>query len=124
MRLLRKNQNKSAKAQRYAAAISDLNQFKFININTCANFHKVPYTTLHTLMIGNKSYQGGGRKSLVFTIEEEKEIFKHVKWRAEVSCGLTWMQLQSLVQEPLLALKISNQDRITGFEKDSQCVTI
>ena len=44
----------------------------------------------------------------------------HVKWRASTGCGVSPSQLQSLIQEVLLAVKKANPDRITGYEECGQ----
>ena len=48
----------------------------------------------------------------------------HVKWRASVGCGLTWIGLQKLIQEILIGAKLSNPNRTTGYEEQGHMPNI
>ena len=106
---------KKRKDQFHKAKQSFLNG-KFKSLNRCAKFYKVPYSTLHNIVHKDVEFCGSGKVSSVLTPEEEQLVIKHIKWRASVGCGLTWTGLQKLIQEILTAAKVSNSERVTGYE--------
>ena len=68
-------------------------------------------------MVSNGSqFQGSGKKLACLTVSEEDQIVKHVKWRSTIGCGVDWRQLQSIMQEILLGIKVANPSRSTGYE--------
>ena len=77
------------------------------DVLSSTKFHTQLYTTL---------FCRSGKVSSVLTPEEEQLVIKHIKWRASVGCGLTWTGLQQLIQEVLTAAKVSNSERVTGYE--------
>ena len=97
---------------------------KFKSLHKCARFHKVPYSTLYRLVDSNDDFHGSGKSSSVLKPDEEELIINHVKWRASVGCGLTWRGLQKLIQEILIAAKVSNPARLTGYENQGQMPNI
>ena len=119
-KIVEKKNSKMKKKHIYAKAKTDLEAGKFKSVRQCAAFYKLPSSTLHRLLLQSDDYQGSGRKSSCLSIEEEKVIIKHVKWRSQIGCGVDYSQLQSLVQKSLLALVSVNPSRKTGYESTGQ----
>ena len=111
---------KEEKKAKYSRAVAAYRQGGFKSIANCARRYQIPRTTLRDLLASGDEYQGSGRKLHCLTHDEEGEIVDHVKWRAAVGCGVDWHQLQLLVQEVLLGLKIANPERMTGYEGSGQ----
>ena len=121
---IKKKIDKEQRKSVFSRAVSAFLGGKFKSVTKCAEFYKIPRTTLRDLINNGDEYRGSGRKLRCLTPEEEPEIVKHVKMRASIGCGVDWQQLQSLVQEVLLAVKKSNPDRITGYEQSGQLPNI
>ena len=85
---------------------------KFQSLNKYAKFYKVPYSTLYIIVNTNSEFCGSGKSSNVLTKDEEQLVTGHVMWRESVGCGLTWLGLQKLIQEILIAAKESNSQRV------------
>ena len=113
---------KQTKKTTFSKAIGEFKEGKFKSLRSCARFYKVAYTTLHRLMTNPTcdEYKGSGKNSKCLTLEEESKIMDHLKWRASTGCGVNYSQLQSLIQEVLLAVKEANPDRVTGYEDSGQ----
>ena len=82
------------------------------------------HTPLCRLVDSYDDFHGSGKSSSVLKPDEEELIINHVKWRASVGCGLTWRGLQKLIQEILIAAKVSNPARLTGYENQGQMPNI
>ena len=119
-RIHQKIKLKSDKSAQYNKAVKDFERGKFKSLRLCADFHKLPRSTLHRLVCNGDKFQGSGPTLKCLTLEEEKVILSHVKWRSKIGCGVDFLQLQSLVQESLIAMKMANPDRITGYESTGQ----
>ena len=66
-------------------------------------------------------YKGiGGRESKVLSSKEEKEIVKHINWKASIGYGVNWQMVQLLVQEVCVKVTSVNPGRVTGLEKSGQ----
>ena len=115
---------KQMKKQQYDKAKKSYIQGKFKSLNKCARFHKVNYSTLYRMFFNNEDFKGAGKKSSVLRQDEEAMIVNHVKWRASVGCGLTWLGLQKLIQEIFIGSKLANPTRVTGYEEQSQMPNI
>ena len=99
---------KQVSKQQFDAAISDWLGGKYESLPNCAAAHKVNYKTLHMYITHpEKSFTGKGRKSEVLSADEESRLTEHVKWRASVGCGVTWTQLQLLVQVRIFLIILS-----------------
>ena len=120
MTKFKKNKEKLQKKSVHEKAIADMHRGKFKSLRRCAAFHKLSLTTLHRLLLSGDQYEGSGPKLDCLSLEEESVILRHVKWRSQIGCGVDFGQLQSLVQESLLALKSANPDRRTGYEATGQ----
>ena len=111
---------KLIKTAKFDKAVKDFEMGKFKSLRKCAAFYKVPSSTLHRMICNGDKFQGSGPVSKCLSFVEEKTILDHVKWRSTIGCGVDFLQLQSLVQESLLALKAANLDRTTGYESTGQ----
>ena len=106
-------------------AVDAYKKGKFKSMLKCAQFYKVPNSTLRDLVKrDDHKFQGSGRKLACLSQEEECAIVSHVKWRASVGCGVDWRQLQFLIQEVLLGVKEANLSRTTGYENSGQLPNI
>ena len=47
-------------------------------------------------------------------------LITHGRRSVRVGCGLTWLDLQKLIQEILIAANESNSQRVTGYENQGQ----
>ena len=119
-KVIKKSKEKLKKKTVFDKAVADMHRGKFKSLRKCAAYHKVPLTTLHRLLCNGDQFQGSGKTLDCLSLEEEAVILRHVKWRAQIGCGVDFGQLQSLVQESLLALKAANPDRQTGYEETGQ----
>ena len=66
------------------------------------------------------TFKGSGKSLRCLYYGEEMTIINEVKWRSKICCKVDFSQLESLVQESLLALKSANPDRQTGYEETGQ----
>ena len=119
-KLIKKVSDKHTKQSKYSKAIKNWLAGQFKSLRACAKYYNLPFSTLHRLLDSTEDYKGSGRISKCLTKEEEQKVIDHVKWRASTGCGVSPSQLQSLIQEVLLAVKEANPDRITGYEDCGQ----
>jgi hypothetical protein len=119
-KLLKKQKEKQEKKISFEKAVRDMHRGKFKSLRKCSSHHKVPLSTLYRLLTTGDEFKGSGRSLDCLSVEEEAEIIQHIKWRAMIGCGVDFGQLQSLIQESLLALKSANPDRKTGYEETGQ----
>ena len=117
---MKKKADKKAKQEKFATAIRQYECFKFKNLKKCAAFHKLSYTTLLRLYTSGENFKGSGPSLDCLSLEEEERIIENVKYRSKIGCGVSYPQLESLIQEVLLAVTKANPDRITGYEKSGQ----
>ena len=111
---------KVKKTNLYKKAIREFEAGKFKSLRKCSTFHNVPISTLHRLLQTGDTFKGSGKSLNCLSHGEEMTIINHVKWRSKIGCGVDFSQLESLVQESLLALKSANPDRQTGYEETGQ----
>ena len=119
-KLVKKISDKNTKQSKYSKAIKNWEAGQFKSLRACARYYNLPFSTLHRLLDSSEDYKGSGRNSKCLTQEEEQKLMDHVRWRASTGCGVSPSQLQSLIQEVLLAVKKANPDRITGYEECGQ----
>ena len=100
----------------YDAAVKAFHAGKFKSLRKCATFYGVSTSKLHRMIVHSENFTGGTKKSKVFSYKEEKLIIDHVIRRQEIGCGVTWYQLQLLLQEVLQKLGNSNPDRVNIYE--------
>jgi hypothetical protein len=96
-----------------------LDSGRFESVRTAAAENGVPRSTLqrYLRMNGIIKKHGGRRESkCVLTMDEEREIVEFVDRRQKLGCGLSFSQLETIIQEVLLALTAKDPARITGFE--------
>ena len=105
-------------------AVTAYKRGKFKSMLQCAKAYNIPQSTLYDLIRTGGEYQGRGKQSGCLTQEEEGAIVQHVKWRVAVGCGVDWRQLQNLIQEVLLGIKVANPERSTGYEATGQLPNI
>ena len=111
---------KVKKTNLYKKAIKEFEAGRFKSLRKCSTFHNVPISTLHRLLKTGDTFKGSGKTLGCLSYDEEMTIINHVKWRSKIGCGVDFSQLESLVQESLLALKSANPDRQTGYEETRQ----
>ena len=90
-----------------------------INYRQAAAAYGLPPTTLWDFLKAppEKPFRPfRGRRSKVFTLTEELKISNFVKLRSRIGYGLTYEQLQQLMQELLLILVREDSTRKTGYE--------
>ena len=122
--IIKQKKNRKSKTSSYQEAISEFRSGAFPSVRKCAAHFKLSKTTLLRLMNEEKSFLGSGRKSKVFTDDEEDKILKFIVSQQELGCGLSWLQLQLLLQEVMQSLKNSNKERITGYEDQNHLPNI
>ena len=118
-RLQKKKHDKEIKRAQCNKAVAAVLRGKF-NVSEAAKHYKVPRTTLRDIINRGDEFQGSGKKLKCLTFEEEQAIVGHVRWKAGIGCGVNWQQLQSLIHEVLLGIKIANPNRMTGYEESGQ----
>lgn len=88
-----KNEERMAKKEALEKAAAGVLDGTFKSIQSAANFHNVPYTTLYDGLKnhGGTDFQGAkGGISKVMTPEEEQLIVDHVIRKASIGYGVTW----------------------------------
>ena len=103
------------KQQAYQKACQEYQQGKFDTIYEASKHYDLSYTSLHRYLVYGDTYTGKGRKSQVLTPEEEQKVVDHVIYRQKIGCGMTYLQLQLLIQEVLVAMVSSNPDRSSPY---------
>ena len=101
--------------QKYQAACQQYQQGKFKSIFEASKHFDLPYSSLHKYLVYGDTFNGKGRKSNVLTAEEEQKIVDHVIYRQKIGCGLTFLQLQLLIQEVLVAVTAANPGRSSPY---------
>ena len=110
-----KAQKIQARKQLYETACQQYQQGQFKSIFEASKHFRLPYSSLHKYLVFGDSFIGKGRKSQVLTIEEEQKIVAHVIYRQKIGCGMTFLQLQLLVQEVLVAVTAANPARSSPY---------
>ena len=90
-----------------------------VGVNT---FSGVDYTGslfVDTLEDEDRDYVGGGRKTIIFTAEEENKLKEFVTERLSLGCGLDFHQLCLTIQELIGRLRVANPDRQFSTDWDS-----
>ena len=88
----------------YKKACDEYQQGKFKSIREASKHYNLSYSCLHRYLVHGDEFGGQGRKSQVLTEEEEQKIVDHVIYRQKIGCGMTYYQLQLLIQEVLVAV--------------------
>ena len=101
--------------QLYDRACQDFEQGKFPSIFEASKHYGLSYTSLYRYLVNGDTFKGKGRKSNVLTDEEEKKIVDHIIYRQRIGCGMTYLQLQLLIQEVLVAVTSSNPERTSPY---------
>ena len=104
-------QKKEEKRETFRNALKDLHEDKFKSINKCAQAHGVPASTLRDLLRSGQDYKGPGRTLTIFTEEEEKKIVKYIRHQCKYGFGLSFFELQRVIEELSEGLKAANPKR-------------
>ena len=99
----------------YQKASDEYLSGKFNSIHEASKHYGLVYSCLHRYLVHGDSFNGKGRKSQVLTAEEEQKIVNHVIYRQQIGCGMTFPQLQLLIQEVLVAVIAANPDRTSPY---------
>ena len=114
----RKMSSAEEMSQRLDVAVKDFQDGNFHSIRECARFHRVARTTLRKLLLDPEAeFTGYGKRSQVFTMQEEALISAHIKERMLQGCGLDILQVQCLMQDLLIAAIASNPARKSGWDQ-------
>ena len=105
------------KKEQFNAAIAAFKSGEFSSVNACAKSYGVNQGTLAKYIKSGTTFVGKGKKSLVFSDEEETQIADFVKKRVELGAGLDFIQLCLVIQELLARLKKVNPERY--FQKEN-----
>ena len=107
----KKKEERDAKEANYKAAITAYEKGEFTSVNACAVAFGVQQRSLDRFIKSGTKFVGKGKKSNVFTIEEEAQIVQFVRGRVELGVGLSFKQLCLVIQELLAKLKSVNPER-------------
>ena len=99
------------KKEQFNAAIAAFKSGEFSSVNACVKSYGVNQGTLAKYIKSGTTFVGKGKKSLVFSDEEETQIVDFVKKRVELGAGLDFIQLCLVIQELLARLKKVNPER-------------
>ena len=97
-----KSKRQDDKKQAYKQAGEEFLQGKFKSIFEASKHYHLCYSSLYRYQVNGDSFAGRGRKSQVLSVDEEKKIVDHVKYRQKIGCGMTYLQLQLVIQEVLI----------------------
>ena len=78
-----------------------------------AKHFEVPYSSLYDIFVTRGSYNGKGRKSTVFTLEEEKDISRRALENSNNGSDLTWTMLKDVLEKEVEMLMSTNPRRDT-----------
>ena len=107
----KKKEEKESKKEKFNAAIAAYETGDFSSVNACAKSFGVNQGTLAKFIKSGATFVGKGKKSLVFSDDEETQIADFVKKRVELGAGLDFIQLCLVIQELLTRLKKVNPAR-------------
>ena len=107
----KKKEEADAKKEQFNAAIAAFESGEFSSVNATAKSFGVNQGTLTKYIKSGSTFVGKGKKSIVFSEEEENQITNFVKKRVELGVGLDFNQLCLVIQELLTRLKKVNPER-------------
>ena len=84
--------------KKFDMAIQDFLAGKYKNLLDCSRKTGLPYASLDRFIRNGDTFQGSGTVSKCLQPHEELSIKEHVTYRASIGCGLSWEQLQLLIQ--------------------------
>ena len=84
--------------KKFDMAIQDFLGGKYKNLLDCSRKTGLPYASLDRFIRNGDTFQGSGTVSKCLQPHEELSIKEHVTYRASIGCGLSWEQLQLLIQ--------------------------
>ena len=104
-----------SKRQIYDKACQQFQEGKFPSIFQASKHYGLAYTSLYRYLVNGDEFKGKGRRSEVLTNEEEQKIVDHITYRQRIGSGMTYLQLQLLIQEVLVAVTSSNPERTSPY---------
>ena len=104
-----------SKRQLYVKACQQFQEGKFSSIFQASKHYGLPYSCLYRYLVNGDEFKGKGRRSEVLTSEEEQKIVDHINYRQRIGSGMTYQQLQLLIQEVLVAVTSSNPERTSPY---------
>ena len=93
------------KKRQYEKAIAAYNKGDYKSYRSCAIAYGVTDTRLRQYILFGMSYTGCGLKSKVLNGEEERELAEFIKQQSRLGFGLTYYDVQLLVQELIMGVK-------------------
>lgn len=106
-----KNNEKIQKQILYETAIAEVMSGECKTLSEASKKFNIARSTLRDLVKADRKYTGRGRKSHVFTDEEEKIISERVLERTNGGKELSWKFLKEMIIEELNIIKINQPDR-------------
>lgn len=110
---------KSERDERMERAIEKVTE-EDMSYGDAAKEYNVAKTSLYDRVKLTYLTVGRGRRSQVFSKDEETKVAEKINERASLGVGLSYEQLAALVQECLLGLVAANPSRKTGLEESEQ----
>ena len=106
----KKKEERDTKEAKYKAAITAYEKGEFNSVNACSVAFGVHQRSLDRFIKSGTKFVGKGKKSNVFSTDEEAQIVQFVRARVELGVGLSFKQLL-VIQELLARLKSVNPER-------------
>lgn len=106
-----KNNEKIQKQILYETAIAEVMSGECKTLSEASKKFNIARSTLRDLVKADRKYTGRGRKSHVFTDEEEKIISERVLERTNGGKELSWKFLKEMIIEELNIIKINQPER-------------
>lgn len=88
---------------------------KYKNLYQASKKSGISYGTLYKLVTTDLTLRRKGRKSTVFSSDEENRIAEHIQYRASIGCGMSVSQVTDLCQELLTSVHQANEDRVCRY---------
>ena len=106
----KKKEERDTKEAKYKAAITAYEKGEFNSVNACSVAFGVHQRSLDRFIKSGTKFVGKGKKSNVFSTDEEAQIVQFVRAWVELGVGLSFKQLL-VIQELLARLKSVNLER-------------
>jgi len=106
-----KNNEKIQKQILYETAIAEVMSGECKTLSEASKKFNIARSTLRDLVKADRKYTGRGRKSQVFTDDEEKIISERVLERTSGGRDLSWKFLKEMIIEELNIIKINHPER-------------
>ena len=109
---------KAEKIELYDKAVQSYLAGQFPSIRKASQHFGLCYNTLYNKIFTGEKYTGSGRKSQVFTPEEEQKIVTFLLDVSSRGCVFTFAQLSLLIQELMISVVTSNPTRTGPWEEN------